>query len=207
MIDKTPFMGIIDSSQLAFAKEICGNNILEFCMVDLLSLCKELGFSQVALTNTASVPLCGDFRKYCEQNLCGEYNQNHTCPPCCGTFESMKKRLLGYDNALFVQSTWTLPDLSDSAALLAARKRHNEWMLVLKGVLQAEGIPCLVAGASSCVLCERCAKRDDLPCRNPDLSYSCLSAYCVDVFALASRLKWDTRYDGQHLTFYGILAY
>ena len=31
------------------------------------------------------VPVDYRFRRFCEQNLCGQYGVNYACPPICGT--------------------------------------------------------------------------------------------------------------------------
>lgn len=175
--------------------------------IDLLALAASQGFSNAVLLPTSDVPTCGEFRKYCEQNACGNYNANYSCPPTCGTFEQMDGKLRGYQNALFVQSRWYLPDLSDKKGVTAVRKKHNESMMVMAGILKSLGTPSLICGASSCLLCEECAQKRGEPCRNPELAYSCLSAYCVDVFGLCQRLGWDASYKDGYLTFYGILAF
>lgn len=175
--------------------------------VDLISMASEQGFSAAALMEVDQVPLNGDFRQFCEQNACGYYNANYSCPPTCGTFEQMRDRLHAYKNALFLQSRWYLPDLSDKKSVTAVRKTHNEHMMVMAGVLNALGISTLICGSSSCLLCEQCADLSGEPCRNPNLAYSCLSAYCVDVFELCKTLGWDASYKDGYLTFYGILAF
>ena len=48
----------------------------------------EEGFSAAAVVDTADIVFDPSFRPYCEENLCGQYGANHSCPPDCGTPEA-----------------------------------------------------------------------------------------------------------------------
>ena len=52
------------------------------------------GFTSAALIDTKDIVFDPSFRPYCEENLCGQYNANYTCPPVCGTPEEMKQKIL-----------------------------------------------------------------------------------------------------------------
>ena len=44
----------------------------------------EEGFSAAAVVDTADIVFDPSFRPYCEENLCGQYGANYSCPPDCG---------------------------------------------------------------------------------------------------------------------------
>ncbi|SCH48332.1 Predicted metal-binding protein (DUF2284) [uncultured Blautia sp.] len=48
------------------------------------------------------------FRGYCEENVCGNYGTNHSCPPDCGTVQEMEERARQYRQDLVptVKSVW-----------------------------------------------------------------------------------------------------
>ena len=48
-------------------------------------------------------------------------------------------------------------------------------------------------GASGCSLCTPCALAEGLPCRFPDLRYSCMSAYCIFVKESGRTLRHGVR--------------
>ena len=58
---------------------------------DILKLAGEMGFS-AAFVDTKDVVQDPSFRKFCEDNLCGKYNANYSCPPDCGTVEEVQAR-------------------------------------------------------------------------------------------------------------------
>jgi len=147
------------------------------------------------------------FRPFCEEHLCGHYGVNYTCPPDCGSVEAMEKRLRAYRRALVFQTTWPISDYTDKAAIKEAKGFHNTAMRKAIAAYRAEGINGLMAGASCCTLCEKCAIREGLPCRFPDDKWSCLSAYCIFVRKLAEEAGLQYAPDDGSLTFFGLYAF
>ena len=71
--------------------------------LELLNLAKAEGFSAV-LMDPADIPIDGKFRAFCEENLCGQYNANYSCPPDCGSVESLRQTLLEQKKVLILQT-------------------------------------------------------------------------------------------------------
>ena len=67
--------------------------------MELIKLAEDAGF-RVALIPAKEIPLDGSFRKFCEDNLCGKYNANYSCPPACGTVEEVRERLFAEERHL-----------------------------------------------------------------------------------------------------------
>lgn len=139
------------------------------------------GFLHARVIPAAQVPFEEGFRVYCEENLCGQYGVNYSCPPTCGSFQQMKDRVQSKTHALVVQSVWNIPDYTDKEDVRQAKYMHNTAMLRLVEQMRGAGRSCIMAGASGCSLCTPCAMGKGEPCRFPDKRYSCLSAYCVFV--------------------------
>ena len=173
----------------------------------LLNMADAECFSKSALIPTMDIIFDPSFRPYCEENICGKYGVNYSCPPDCGTPEEMKERVLAYPQALVLQSTWNIPDWRDETAVKAAKAAHNKAQMRILKALREQGISCLMAGASGCNLCPVCSIVEGTPCRYPDLKFSCLSAYCVYVKALAERCSMDYDYKEGRLSFYGLIAF
>ena len=55
--------------------------------MDLIQAAKNLGFSDAAIMNTKDLVFKPEYRKFCEENQCGNYNLNPACPPESGTVE------------------------------------------------------------------------------------------------------------------------
>ena len=62
------------------------------------------GFADAAIIDTADIVFNASFRPYCEENLCGQYGANYSCPPDCGAPEEMKERVQKYKHALVLRT-------------------------------------------------------------------------------------------------------
>ncbi len=167
----------------------------------------EQVFSAAAIVPTSEIPFDSGFRVYCEENLCGNYGANYTCPPDCGSPEELRRRILAHAHALVLQSKWDIPDYRDADAIRRAKTAHNAAMLRVISRLRAGGHCGQMAGASNCLLCERCAKLEDEPCRHPEDAYCCMSAYCIHVRSLSERCGMDYACPDGHLAFFGLYAF
>ena len=174
---------------------------------DMIALAYEEGFCAAEIIAVEDIVFNGAFRKYCEDNVCGHYGANYSCPPDCGTVEEMKARMQGFQYALAMQTKWQIADYTDKAAIRKAKLAHNEAMFRVIERLKAEGHNGLMAGASSCTLCEKCAKEDNGACKHPDRRFSCLSAYCIDVKALAEKCGMEYFCKDGSIAFFGIYAF
>ena len=171
----------------------------------ILTLAREAGFSP-AFCDTADITVDHTFRRYCEENLCGQYGKNYGCPPNCGLPEEMEAQLRIHGRALVLQSAWPITDYSDHAAIAAAKVAHNAASQALLQTLAAEGIGGFMVGCSGCTVCAQCALLRGAPCVYPAQRYACMSAYCVHVLDLATRcnLRYDCA-DG-NLRMFGMLV-
>ena len=60
--------------------------------LELIKMAEDAGFL-AAILPAKDIPVDGSFRKFCEDNLCGKYNANYSCPPACGTVEEVHRRM------------------------------------------------------------------------------------------------------------------
>ena len=165
------------------------------------------GFSAAAVIPMENVVFDPSFRPYCEENLCGHYGANYSCPPDCGAPEEMECRMKAYQHALVFQTKWDISDYRDVRSIKAAKNSHNQGMLHIIERMKQDGYHGLMAGASSCTLCERCTILDGQSCRDPENRFSCLSAYCIFVKKLAEECNMEyTCADGK-LAFFGLYAF
>ena len=173
----------------------------------MIQLALDENFSAVAVIGIEELVFDPSFRRYCEENLCGGYGANYSCPPDCGSQAEMESRLKAYKNALVFQSKWNITDYRDTRAIKAAKQAHNRGMLRVIEKMQAAGLPGVMAGASSCTLCDRCAVLDNLPCRDPERRFSCLSAYCIYVKKLAEACGMEYSCADGSLALFGLYGF
>ena len=98
----------------------------------------EEGFAAAAIVDTSDIVFDPAFRPYCEENLCGQYGANYSCPPDCGSPEAMKQRILAHKKALVLQTIWEISDYSDMTLIKPAKASHNASEIRLVKRLRAE---------------------------------------------------------------------
>ena len=67
----------------------------------MIDLALAENFAAAVVVDTKDIVFDPIFRPYCEENLCGQYGVNYTCPPDCGTPEEMRLR---FPNARVVRA-------------------------------------------------------------------------------------------------------
>lgn len=172
----------------------------------LIDLAAKEGFCAAAVVKTEQIPFDFSFRPYCEENLCGQYGVNHSCPPGCGSCEQMKARITSKQKALVLQTVWEISDYSDAAAIKEAKGIHNRTSIALLEKLRNMGHDCFMVGASGCALCSPCTAKAGEPCRFPQLQYSCMSAYCIFVKKLCDGCGLEYDCGPGLLGFFGMIV-
>ena len=150
-------------------------------MRDYVLLAKSAGFTDAALLPVQKLVVVPEYRKFCEQNLCGNYGVLPACPPMSGTFEEMTAAMRKYQTALVLTIVTTPTDYTDAAEQRAAKKHQNLLTEQLMAKMRADGLTdLLMMGAG------------------PWKHASCMSAYCVDAQKMADAVHmkcWE--HDGK----------
>lgn len=160
---------------------------------EFIDMALNLGVHRAKIIKTEDILFNPEFRKYCEENLCGFYNKNLMCPPDIGTVEEVINKAKSYKYGIFYQTIFPIEDFSDEEGILKAGIAQNKIAEEMKQSLKIMGIKDILCMSTRCKCCDRCAKLDNQPCHNPELAMGCLSAYCVDVSYLAK--KCEMNYD------------
>ena len=173
---------------------------------ELLQIAKDSGFS-AAIIPTSEIIIDPKFRPYCEENLCGKYNANYSCPPDCGTVEEVRDRLMAEEKALVLQTIWEIGSYENKPAILESKKTHNAMILRLTEKLRQAGLKGFCLGYGGCPLCDPCKRVDNQPCAHPDKRISCMSAYCINVAELAKCCNLEFAWIPEKLHLFGMIAY
>lgn len=137
-------------------------------MQKYVEIAKQLGFSNAAIMKVSDLVVVPEYRKYCEENLCGCYGVLDACPPKSGTVEEMTKAMQAYNEALILQTVVTPADMNDPMEHKEAKRQHNILTERLMEYMHRDGIEdILMMGAG------------------PWKTSSCMSAYCVDAQRMA----------------------
>ena len=174
--------------------------------MDILQLAETMGF-QAALINVEEIPVEEKFRAYCEENLCGQYGANYSCPPDCGSVEHLHNKLLHQKKALVLTTQWDIESYKDVEGIVKGKNAHNTATLELMEKLRYAGYEGFCVGSSCCSLCNPCKRTTGEPCVHPNKRYSCMSAYCVNVAKLAELCGMEFAWDTQKLYCSGMIVF
>ena len=141
--------------------------------MDLIKAAKALGFSDAAVMDTGELVFKPEYRRFCEENQCGNYDLNPACPPESGTVEEMKQTALSYEKALVLQTIQN-QDMDYKKAKLF----HNKLTEQLADQMKESGVTDLLIMSAG-----------------PYKHNSCMSAYCIDAQQMADAVGmicWST---------------
>ena len=173
---------------------------------ELIKLAEKAGF-HAAVLPAKEIPVDGSFRKFCEDNLCGKYNANYSCPPGCGTVEEVHERLFSADKALVLQTIHEIGSYENKEVILKSKKNLNMAILHLTEDLRKAGMDCFCLGYGGCPLCDPCKQVAGEPCTFPEKRISCMSAYCIDVGKLANRCGLEFAWVPEKLFLFGMIVF
>ena len=174
---------------------------------DMIQYAYEEGFAAAQIVDTSNIVFDPSFRSYCEENLCGQYGANYSCPPDCGSVDVMKQRILSHKKALVLQTIWEVSDYSDMQVIKPAKASHNAAQIRLMKRFRAEGCDGFLVGASGCALCSPCKLALKEPCSFPENRYSCMSAYCIFVKKLTDACGIEYDCGDNLLAFFGMYVF
>ena len=144
------------------------------------------GVYRTAFVDTKDLVFDPEFRKYCEEDKCGNYDVNYSCPPYCGTPEEMQAKVMQYDRLLLIQTSWDVSDVMNTEETAEAKAKHNAISYEVLEKLKPFDVVSDAMMAGPCKLCKKvCMQMIGKPCPREYKVFSCLSAYCINVAKLA----------------------
>ena len=134
--------------------------------MDFIKEALTLGFDNAAVIDVKDLVFVLEYRQFCEENLCGNFNVLSSCPPACGTPEEMHRKALNYKKALILQTVLESPE--EQSDVKKAKCNHNllTEKLYKKMAADAETTPLLISAG-------------------PYKHFSCMSAYGIDAQTMA----------------------
>jgi predicted metal-binding protein len=173
---------------------------------ELKALALREGADNAAEVSRDGITYDAMFREICAKNTCGSYGKCYMCPPDVGDIHELMQVARSYDRAVLYQTISAIEDSFDIEGMTAAGFRHNECSRRIEDALPRDSGR-LHLSSGSCKACERCTKRDNLPCPYPEKAMASLEAYGMDVYktACAAGLKYVN--GANTVTFFGIILY
>lgn len=149
---------------------------------DIEKYALEQGAFRTATIDVCDIETSDTFLSLCEANACGVYGKCYMCPPDIGDIKELIASLSQYKKAVVFQTVTPLEDSYDFEGMTSAKKAHKALCFKIKAKFSPDN---LYLGTGGCGVCERCAKREGIPCRAPHLAMSSLEAYGINVTSLA----------------------
>ncbi|MBQ9845824.1 MAG: DUF2284 domain-containing protein [Oscillospiraceae bacterium] len=173
---------------------------------ELITLAQQEGFT-AAVIPTSEVVVDYGFRKFCEDNLCGKYGANYSCPPDCGTPQQVHEKLMSRNSALVLEKICPINGYDDRETIQKYKKAVNFSVLDVSDKMAAAGYNVLPLGYGGCPLCTPCQRALGKPCTFPERKISCISAYCINVTELSASSGLEFGWSEEKLYLFGMVLF
>lgn len=157
--------------------------------MDFIKKALSLGFANAAIVNVSDLHFVPEYRQFCEENLCGCYNQIPACPPACGTPKEMQAKAQAYEKALVLQTILEHPENNQT---ILKKAKHDQNVLTEKLTTQifpSETEDFLIISAG------------------PYKQHSCMSAYGLDAQKMADSAGMICWSGDAHVRFFSLILY
>lgn len=133
-------------------------------------IAKDMGFTNAGIMEVEKLIIVPEYRRYCEENICGKYGKVN-CPPDIGTVDELKKIISGYKKALVLQTEVSVGYMNMTDCYEIYKARVND---------MTERIMCIMEKYEKGQLLMISA--------GPWKTSACVSAYCIDCQKMAESL-------------------
>ena len=174
---------------------------------ELEKYCKDQGAYAAKVISVKEIEFDPSFRKYCEDNVCGQYGRNYACPPYAGTPQELKERACAFRQAVVFQTVTPLEGGMTEDSLQAAKNQNNQVGDAIQERLETEKRRSLRARAGQCSYCTECEAVKGKPCTYPPKGQISLSAFCVNVASLAETCGMKFQNGENTLTYFGVIFF
>lgn len=174
---------------------------------EMIDIALDAGALKATVIDVSSIVLNAAFRDICKSNGCGMYGRCWMCPPDIGDIDLLMAEVRKYRYGLLYQTVSDIEDSFDIEGMQEAGKRHVMVSQRLEAFLMLQLDKHLHLSCGGCRLCERCAKVDGLPCRDPERAMPSMEGYGIDVYntCKTTELKYI---NGQNtVTYFGIVLF
>ena len=150
---------------------------------ELIGKALSVGAFRANIVGTDQIVTDASFRDICASNGCGIYGKCWMCPPDIGEIHELMETLRTYSHALVYQKIYPLEDSFDIEGMQTAKKDFTNLIQRIKKAFPDPFV--LHLGAGGCGICKTYARRENQPCRFPQLAVPPLEGYGINVSKLA----------------------
>lgn len=153
---------------------------------EIKSMTLEYGAANSGIIDVNDIVFDPGLRKACEDNHCGKYGKNYTCPPHVGQIDQLIKQTKTYSKAIVYQLIGTIEDSFDWEGMQRISKDHEVLTRKIFNYCRENCDAFMVLGAGGCKYCEACSILEDEPCISPQNAIASLEAHCIFVTNLST---------------------
>lgn len=166
---------------------------------------QDLGIHQVSYIDAKEIKYYQWVRDLCEENKCGHFNKNWSCPPAHGSVEECEKICSKYDNAMVFTGKYKLRREVDYRSMVKAYGEFRELTENLDKNLSNKLEDYKVFSIGSCKVCEKCSYPD--PCRFPERLYPAVEAMGINVSELTKLAKVNYAEENLTIIYIGMVLF
>jgi predicted metal-binding protein len=133
-------------------------------------------------------------RKYCQENICGQYGKHYMCPPLIGTVEEIKSKLKTYNKAILVRYQEEVDVKNDRKKVKRSKIDFHKKILELEKFFCQKGIESWGLVGGSCSFCIECKAVTNRPCKHPHKARPSLESLGIDVQRLLDNFGLDNKF-------------
>lgn len=174
---------------------------------ELIDIALDAGVKKAVVISTEDIVMSASFRDICQSNACGMYGRCWMCPPDIGNIDALMAKVRSYKHGLLYQTIADIEDSYDIEGMQEAAKAHVHVGQRLEAFLMLQLDKHLHLSCGGCRICDRCAKLDGQPCRDPERAMPSMEGYGIDVYNTCkpTALKYI---NGQNtVTYFGIVLF
>ena len=148
------------------------------------------------------------FWDICAGNGCGNFSQCWNCPPAIGEIDDLMAKIRTYTHGVLYQTIWEIEDSFDFEGMGEAGSQHQATSRrIQKAIKNVLGEGFLHLSSGGCDLCERCAKKDNEPCRFPEKLLPPMEGYGIDVYRTAKGTELKYINGENTVTYFGLVLF
>ncbi|MCL2143832.1 MAG: DUF2284 domain-containing protein [Methanomassiliicoccaceae archaeon] len=147
----------------------------------------ETGFAKIFDLKETPLLCSHMVRQYCENNACGKYNANWTCPPGVGGIDECTEKVKKYSKALVFRSEYKIGEWFEYEHIERTLGLHQANVRRVRELIPKDAGDHLILSGGGCVYCKECAYVRGEPCIHPEISIPPIESYCIDIFRFTKK--------------------
>lgn len=174
----------------------------------LIRAALEGGAAKAEVISQEKIVVSKAFWDICAGNGCGNFGKCWMCPPAIGQYEELAEKVRSYSHGVLYQTIAETEDSFDIEGMFDAGKNHAQVSQHIQQLVKSIlGDGFLHLSCGGCRLCERCAKKDDQPCRFPDKALPAMEGCGIDVYNTTKDTDLKYINGANTVTYFGIVLF